>query len=338
MKVLITGGAGFIGYHTTKKFIKEGWEVIIVDDLSRQGAENNLKILQEKYGEKIEFHKTDVYKSMQMDTIINHYKPEAIIHLAAQTAVTTSMRYPEHDFETNVIGTFNILEAVRTITKYDPKIIFASTNKVYGDFLRKYSNKCGNWDLHPDLYIVGENTRIDHTHHSPYGVSKLCADLYCQEYAYSYGLKVAIFRMSCIYGTHQHGIEDQGWVSHFVNSALKDKTINIFGDGNQVRDLLYVTDLVEAYYNYIMMDDSLTPLVFNMGGGENFTMSLLELINFLSEELDKPILLSFHKPRPADQQKYISDIDFPKNVLCWEPKIEPNEGVRKLIKWVKEEL
>lgn len=323
MKILITGIAGFIGSNMAVYFHERGHEIIGIDNLIREGVEHNWKELS-LLG--IKLHRGDIYHSEFVDSIINMYKPDGIIHLAGQTAVTTSMEYPEHDFNTNVFGTFNILESVRTTTyeKY-PKIIFASTNKVYGD----------NVEYQP----VSIHTSIDQCHHSPYGVSKLCADLYMQEYCHTYGIPTMIARMSCIYGPRQFGVEDQGWVAHFVISAIMGKPITIYGDGEQRRDLLYIDDLCNLYHKYIVEydHDFDWPLVMNVGGGPDNTMSLKELIAFLQAELKIKINLKWDKPRPADQKVYISDIkDLDESrSFRWKPQFDPATGIRRLIEWVE---
>lgn len=323
MKILITGIAGFIGSNCAEYFHERGHEIIGIDNLSRPHVEENWKRL--SFLPNIKLHRGDIFNELFIDSIINMYKPEAIIHLAGQTAVTTSFDSPEHDFQTNVIGTFNILESVRTTT-YDkyPKIIFASTNKVYGD----------NIEYQP----ISVNTSVDHCHHSPYGASKLCADLYVQEYCHSFGIPTMVCRMSCIYGPHQFGVEDQGWVAHFVISAIMGKPITIYGDGEQRRDLLYIDDLCNLYHKYIVEYDHFFdwPLVMNVGGGEKNTMSLKELIAFLQAELHIKINLKWDKPRPADQQVYISHISPLKmRGLGWEPQFDPATGIRRLISWVE---
>lgn len=323
MKILITGVAGFIGSNCAVYFQERGHTIIGVDNLSRPGVEENWKRL--AFIPFIKLHKGDIFNKMFIDSIIKMYKPDAIIHLAGQTAVTTSMVDPEHDFDVNVIGTVNILESVRTSYEKYPKIIFASTNKVYGD----------NVEYQP----VSVLTRVDHCHHSPYGASKLCADIYMQEYCHTYGIPVMVCRMSCIYGPHQFGVEDQGWVAHFVISAIMGKPITIYGDGEQRRDLLYIDDLCNLYHKYLVEydHDFDWPYVCNVGGGEKNTMSLKELIAFLQAELKIQIDLKYDKVRPADQQIYISQILSLKHSrgLNWEPQFDPTTGIRRLISWVE---
>ena len=260
---------------------------------------------------------------------------DVVFHAAAQTAVTTSITDPKEDFENNIIGSFNLLEAIRE-SGQKPTLIYTSTNKVFGaniDYcgIQKEENRY-RFNLNYEKGIK-EDFPIDHTSHSPYGISKLSADLYFQEYGYQYGFRVGVFRMSCIYGIRQLGCEDQGWVFHFIKSAIKDKTINIFGDGKQVRDVLYVSDLVEAFDLFIKSD--LHHSVFNIGGGKDNTLSLLELIELLEIKLFKEIKIEYHDWRSSDQKVYISDISKVSNLLNWSPKISPIEGIGMVLESLK---
>lgn len=326
MKIMITGGCGFIGTNCAEYFAKKGHLIILIDDMSRKGSKHNRMYLLKNYND-IVFHKIDVRDFKPFYNIISMWKPDAIIHTAAQTAVTTSLLDPIEDFTINVVGTFNLLESVKNIRinnpllNWNPKIVYCSTNKVYGEL--------------PDRNPTTEDLRCDISKHTPYGVSKYTADLYMREYAESFGLKTGVFRMSCIYGTHQFGIEDQGWVAHFIISAIMDKEIRIFGDGTQVRDILFVEDLAKSYESFIM-NDKIGNGLFNMGGGPENTISLLRLIDILKKELNKDIKVSFHPTREGDQHTYISCIYKANVILDWNPEIKPIEGIRKLIKWVKE--
>ena len=258
---------------------------------------------------------------------------DVIFHMAAQTAVTTSVTDPRLDFESNAIGTFNVMEAAR---KNDVKnVIYASTNKVYGENVNSVplEEKKTRYAFKEYKNGIPETFSIDHCEHTPYGVSKLTGDLYAQDYGKLYGIKTGIFRMSCIYGTRQFGLEDQGWVAWFAIAALLNKKITIYGDGKQVRDVLYVTDLVKLYDTFLQSKKSWG--VYNAGGGPNNTMSLMEYLEMLQEELEISIHPSFSEWRPSDQKVYISDISKAKKELGWEPKISPRDGVKKLIEWVK---
>jgi len=343
--VLVTGGAGFIGSHVAEYYAKqeniEG--VYVIDNLSRGKLLNKESKNQDfnwnylKGFSKIKLIKQDLCDFGFLKKFLLENKIDKIIHTAAQTAVTTSIINPIPDFENNIIATFNLLEAVR-LSEAEPTMIFCSTNKVFGENV----NKCEVIEENQRYCFskefsngISERFSIDLCEHTPYGASKLCSDIYFQEYGHLYGLKTAVFRMSCIYGTRQFGVEDQGWVAHFVISALTGKKLNIFGDGKQVRDVLYVSDLIDAFESFILKAENIKHDVFCMGGGVNNTLSLIELINFLQDETGRKIECEFSAWRPSDQKVYISDIRKAENILNWSPKINPHQGVKKLIKWVE---
>jgi CDP-paratose 2-epimerase len=260
-----------------------------------------------------------------------------IIHTAAQTAVTTSLVNPRTDFEVNALGTFNVLEAAR-LGKNNPCVIFCSTNKVYGDNVTKIPvrEKEKRSEFADEKYKNGipEEFSTDLCEHTPYGSSKFAADIYVQDYARRNEIDAAVFRMSCIYGTRQFGVEDQGWVAWFTIATMMDKPITIYGDGKQVRDVLYVSDLVKAYDAFIHRRDKIHHGVYNIGGGVENTLSLLELIDILENETGKKAKIKYDKWRKGDQKVYISDISKAKKKLNWKPKISPKEGVKDLFNWV----
>lgn len=337
--MLVTGGGGFIGSHVAEFYAGKGRKVIVVDNLSRsrllkkedRNQEYNWNYLAKN--KNIELIKGDIRDKETISKAIKGI--DAIVHCAAQTAVTTSVTEPEPDFTTNALGTFNVLEAAR---KNDVKaMVYCSTNKVYGENVNKIPVEDGG-----KRYSFGEGFEkgipekfsIDLCEHTPYGCSKLAGDLYAQDYAKLYGLKAGVFRMSCIYGTRQFGVEDQGWVAWFTIAALTGKPITIYGDGKQVRDVLYVSDLIEAYDAFL--ESRLREGVFNTGGGAKNTLSLLELLEMLEKEIGGKIKVGFSDWRPSDQKVYISDISKIKEKLDWEPKVKPEEGVKKLIEWVRE--
>jgi len=344
MKLVITGGAGFIGSHVAEYYaLKDNVEkVIIIDNLSRNTLlnKNNFNI---KYNwnylhkyDNIKFYEKDIKDFDFLKNLFKEINVDGVIHTAAQTAVTTSIQNPRVDFRNNVIGTFNLLEAIR-ISQQDPAIVFCSTNKVFGSNVNNcpvteknlryiFSDKCSNG--------ISEDFPIDLCEHTPYGTSKLCADLYFQDYGHIYGMKTAVFRMSCIYGPRQFGVEDQGWIAHFIISAILDKKVKIFGDGKQVRDILYISDLVNAFNLYIKKANSLKSEIFCIGGGKNNTLSILELIQILSKILKKEIQCDFFEWRPSDQKVYISDVSKAKNFLDWEPTVNPERGINLLTTWV----
>ncbi|MFH1545295.1 MAG: NAD-dependent epimerase/dehydratase family protein [archaeon] len=337
--ILVTGGGGFVGSHVAEFYAKKDKRVAVLDNLSRtkllkkedKNQEYNWNYLK-KY-ENIELIKGDIRRKEDLSKAIDGI--DAVIHCAAQTAVTTSVIEPEPDFTTNALGTFNVLEAVR---KNDVKaIVYCSTNKVYGENVNKIPIEEGEkrYSFGKEFSEgVPEKFSIDLCEHTPYGCSKLAGDLYVQDYAQLYGIKTGVFRMSCIYGTRQFGVEDQGWVAWFTIAALTGKPITIYGDGKQVRDVLFVNDLVEAYDAFL--ESSLKQGVFNTGGGAKNTLSLRELIEILEEDINGKIKSSFSDWRPSDQKVYISDISKLKEQLQWEPKTSPEEGVKELIEWVKE--
>lgn len=342
MKILITGGAGFIGSHTAEYYAEKGEEVIVLDNLSR--AEmlginqkvilHNWNDLQNNY-DNVKLIKGDVRNFSKVKEATRDV--EAIIHTAAQVAVTASVKDPTTDFEVNILGTFNILEAARR-SKTSPSIILCSTNKVYGTNVNKISVREGEkrYIYADERYSEGipESFPIDLCEHTPYGCSKLAADLYVQDYAHTYGLKTGVFRMSCIYGERQFGVEDQGWVAWFTIATLLNKPISIYGNGKQVRDVLYISDLIEAYDAFI--NSSLKHEVFNIGGGPKNTLSLQELLDLLDKLTGKRPSLSFKNWRPGDQRIYISDIRKAQEKLGWTPTISPELGVKKLVNWVSE--
>lgn len=338
MKVLVTGGAGMVGSHTAEYYAKKGDEVTVLDNLMRsklfgydkESVEYNWNYLA-KY-KSIKRIKGDVrIKKDVMEAIGEGV--DAVIHTAGQPGVPLSVRIPEEDFSINAYGTLNVLECVRQKCK-DAAFVYCSTNKVYGENVDKIPllEKKTRY-TYKGIKGVSESLSIDHTGHTPYGVSKYVGDIYVQEYAHIYGMKTAVFRMSCIYGIRQFGFEDQGWVSWFVIANLMDKPLTIYGNGKQVRDLLYVTDLVEAYDKFIKSD--LKHEVFNIGGGAANTVSLLEFMDAIKDATGKENVISFDDWRPSDQKVYISDISKVKKTLGWEPKTSPAEGMKKIIQWVK---
>lgn len=338
MKILVTGGAGFVGSHVAEYYARKGDDVVAFDNLSRARLlQQNNKNAEYNWDYLSDFKNlTLIEGDVRNYDQVEKYCREAtlIIHAAGQTAVTTSVTDPEPDFSVNALGTFNILEAARR--SGDRKtIIYCSTNKVYGDNVNsvdlveeknryRFSGKYENG--------IPEDFGIDLCKHTPYGCSKLAGDIYMQDWAKLYGHKVGIFRMSCIYGTRQFGFEDQGWLAWFTIAAINNFPITVFGDGKQVRDVLFVADLVELYDKFVLSDVSLG--VYNAGGGVKNTLSLLELLEILEERLGKKIPITFDEWRPSDQKVYISNISRLHSELGWTPKISPEEGTDKLIQWV----
>ncbi|MCM8805956.1 MAG: GDP-mannose 4,6-dehydratase [Candidatus Omnitrophica bacterium] len=331
-KIVITGGAGFIGTNLALNLVKDNANhIIIFDNLSRAGAEKNLEFLLSKNYKNLQFFKGDVRDFKSLKEIVKDAK--IVFHLAAQVAVTSSVEEPLKDFEINAMGTLYILEAIRKVSP-DAIIVFASTNKVYGELKHLKLKETKTRYVFAEMKNgISEKENLDF--HSPYGVSKGCADQYVRDYYRIYGLKTVVFRQSCIYGAHQHGNEDQGWVAHFIIRSLMGKSINIYGDGKQVRDLLEVRDLIRAYKTAIKKIELVKGEIFNIGGGKNNSFSLLELIEFLSKELNRKIDYNFYPWRPGDQKVFISDNRRIKKLLGWEPEISTEKGIKGLICWLR---
>jgi CDP-paratose 2-epimerase len=330
-KLLITGGAGFIGCNAVTSFTQSGWDVAVVDNLSREGARQNLDWLRDN--ERFIFHEADVRDPNKLDDIVKLEKPDAVLHLAGQVAVTTSVENPREDFEVNALGTFNLLEAVRRFAP-EAAVIYSSTNKVYGhlDNVRAVENN-RRYEL-PDLPNgISEMQPLDF--HSPYGCSKGSADQYMIDYHRIYGLRTVTMRQSCIYGYRQFGIEDQGWVAWFTIALAMGKPVTIYGNGKQVRDVLFIDDLIQAYSLAIERADKVAGAAFNIGGGSHNTLSLLEFVDILQELAGKTMPVSYDDWRPGDQPIYISDITKAETSLGWTPKIKVREGLQRLHDWVE---
>lgn len=330
--LLITGGCGFIGANFAQYFSDKGWEVTVLDNLSRRGSTENLQWLQETYP-KIRFVKADVRTDIPIleEEVVKH---DVVFHLAAQVAVTTSVANPREDFEINVVGTLNLLEAIRT-KKANPVLVYASTNKVYGGMEDVVIGQEGERYIYRDLPGgIPENRLLDF--HSPYGCSKGTADQYVRDYARIYGLKTVVFRQSCIYGPRQYGIEDQGWMAWFTIASLMNRPITIYGDGKQVRDVLHVADLARAYELAVEKIDQVKGSVFNIGGGPDKALAVKEIFPMLEEFLGRKVPVTHGDWRPGDQPVYISNIEKAKKELGWKPTITPAQGVRTLFEWCRE--
>jgi CDP-paratose 2-epimerase len=343
-KILVTGGGGFIGSHVAEYFAKRGNEVVVFDNLSRSEllktaakreeiALYNWNYLREL--DNVELVRGDIRRRDDVEKAAKDV--DAIIHTAAQVAVTSSLDDPISDFEINALGTFNVLEAARK-SKERPTVIYCSTNKVYGENVNEIpvEEKGKRYVFADYKQGIPEDFSIDDCAHTPYGCSKLAGDLYVQDYGRREEIETGVFRMSCIYGTRQFGSEDQGWVAHFVISTLTGRPITIYGDGKQLRDVLFVTDLVELFDRFLDKSDKYSGEVFNAGGGPTNTLSLLELLELLEKETSIRPQVSYSDWRPSDQKVYISDISKAKKKLGWEPKIGVEEGVSKLISFVRE--
>ncbi|MFA5074961.1 MAG: SDR family NAD(P)-dependent oxidoreductase [Candidatus Babeliales bacterium] len=332
MKILITGGVGFIGCNAVQYFVSKGYDVFVIDNLSRQTAKINLKWLQEN-NIFFNFTKLDITDNLSLESYFKTHSFDAIIHLAGQVAVTTSVQDPRNDFNINALGTFNLLECVR---KFNENAIFinASTNKVYGKIYDKNVIENETYYGYEDKNFIGVSEKQNLDFYSPYGCSKGIADQYTLDYARIYGLKTVSVRQSCIYGPHQFGIEDQGWIAWFIIAILTGKQITIYGNGKQVRDVLYVADLVRFYDCILNNIDKVKGSAFNMGGGKNNALSLLQFFDYLKQITLSDIKYNFGEWRPGDQFVFISDNSKALKLLNFVPEINYQDGIKKIWNWL----
>ncbi len=331
MKVLITGGAGFIGSNAANRFMQRGDDVVVIDNLSRKGTARNLGWLRGQG--RFTFLDIDVRDAARIAGVFQeHSNVSLILHLAAQTAVTTSVSDPRLDFEVNALGTFNILEGAR-LSETSAPLIYASTNKVYGEMddveVAEGDGRYAYVNL-PDG--VSEGRSLDF--HSPYGCSKGSADQYVRDYHRIYGLNTVVLRQSCIYGRRQFGVEDQGWVAWFMIAAECGFPLTIYGDGKQVRDVLYIDDLLDAFEAAAANIKRAAGSVYNIGGGPDNGICLLDLLRFLERRQGRPIVYRTAQARPGDQRVYVSDIRRAQRELRWKPRIGWELGLDKLYEWV----
>jgi CDP-paratose 2-epimerase len=328
---VITGGAGFIGSNLTDYYLSKGNRVTILDNFSRPGSERNLAWLESRHRERLTVVRADIRtgKHELLDTIAT---AEIVFHLAAQVAVTTSVTDPRHDFEVNALGTFNVLEAARQ-SPSKPILLYSSTNKVYGKMADLGIVERNGRYAYQSAAGISEDRPLDP--YSPYGCSKCTGDQYVLDYARIYGMKTIVFRQSCIYGPRQFGMEDQGWLAWFAIRAQQRKPVTIYGDGKQVRDVLYVEDLIGAYAAAVSSIETTTGKAYNIGGGPANTLSLLELVASLNHRFDRKLDCGFEDWRPGDQHVFISDIGKAKADFGWEPRVDVDEGVSRLTEWVK---
>ena len=335
MRALITGGAGFIGIQTANRLLGSGDEVVLLDNLSRRGSRQNLEWLTEQHGD-YPFEQVDVRDYESTVAAVERYRPlDLVLHFAAQVAVTSSVEDPIEDFDINANGTLNVLEAVRH-SGMDPVFLYSSTNKVYGGM--------------EDVEVVEEETRYRYASlphgipetalldfHSPYGCSKGAADQYVRDYHRIYGMRTMVFRNSCIYGPRQFGIEDQGWVAWFIIAWLLQRRMTIYGNGKQVRDLLYIDDLIDGMLAAVDQIDRTVGQIYNIGGGPDYSLSIWRECGPILEELaGSPIPVDEGDWRPGDQRVYISDIRKAANDFDWKPEVSPKEGIARLFNWASE--
>jgi CDP-paratose 2-epimerase len=330
---LVTGGCGFVGTNLASRLLDDGRRVVVFDDLSRPGVEQNLRFLRETYGERIAFENANVRNGLALRRAVDG--ADSVFHLAAQVAVTTSLVDPVDDFRTNVEGTLRLLEEIRRRDE-PPFLLFTSTNKVYGSLpdleLERVGDRWEPVDAEVRAHGLAEERPLHFS--TPYGCSKGAADQYVLDYASSYGLPSVVFRMSCIYGPHQHGNEDQGWVAHFAIRALEERPITLYGDGAQVRDILFVEDLVEAMLLARDRASELAGSAFNMGGGAENSVSLHEVIEQISDLHGRAPDVRFAEERQGDQRYYVADTRRFRAATDWRPVVSAQDGVERLYRWL----
>jgi CDP-paratose 2-epimerase len=330
--VLITGGAGFIGCNLAQRLLCEGRRVVLYDSLARGGVQANARWLTQQHGTRVALVVGDTRDGSLLRELVS--QASRVYHFAAQVAVTTSLDDPIEDFDVNLRGTLNVLEALRALDR-PPPVLFTSTNKVYGNLSDMELEERDSRYAPRSLALkdgVGELRPLDF--HSPYGCSKGAADQYVLDYARSFGLRATVFRMSCIYGPRQFGTEDQGWVAHFLLRAMSGEPITIYGNGKQVRDVLFVSDLVEAMMRAAAHTDQVAGKAFNIGGGPEHTISLLELIDLIGELDGQRPSVRFDNVRVGDQPYYVSDTRRFSELTGWTPKVGVREGVERLRRWL----
>ncbi len=332
MKFLITGGAGFIGTNLASKLIGQGHDVTIFDNFSRKGSRSNAEWLS-KLGGNVRVAEGDVSRQSSIKQLIEVISNvDSIFHLAGQVAVTTSVQNPRMDFQANALGTFNILESMRRQNS-QAILMYASTNKVYGNLENQQIVEKNNRYEFENGIGISEQTPVDY--YSPYGCSKGVGDAYVHDYARVYGLRTIVFRQSCIYGPRQFGIEDQGWLAWFMIASITKRPITIYGTGKQVRDVLYVDDLIDAYLAAIKNIETTKGQIYNIGGGMQNSLSIwYEFIPHLKKLLGKDIAVDFKPERTGDQKVYISDISKASRDFGWKPKVRVESGLEKLHTWI----
>jgi CDP-paratose 2-epimerase len=331
LRALVTGGAGFIGSNLVHRLVREGHEVVVLDNLSRYGTEKNVAWLRAEHGDRWRFVKADIRDpGPLMDEAA---ATEVIYHLASQVAVTTSVQDPRHDFEVNALGTFNVLEAAR-LSGRNPIVLYSSTNKVYGGMEEVAVVEGDSRYSYRDYpYGIPESYPLDF--HSPYGCSKGTGDQYVRDYARIYGLRSVVFRQSCIYGPRQFGVEDQGWIAWFLIACVTGRPITIYGDGKQVRDVLWIDDLLDLYQDAIDQIDTTAGQVYNVGGGpENSLAVWTDLGPMLEALLGTSIPVGRENWRPGDQRIFVANIHKARDELGWQPQVGSREGVTRLYRWV----
>ncbi|MDH3681414.1 MAG: SDR family NAD(P)-dependent oxidoreductase [Acidimicrobiia bacterium] len=333
MRALITGGAGFIGCNVADHHLRSGDEVVLLDNLARPGTRANLDWLESCHASGLSTYVGDIRHAEFVREVMGSVgELDRVYHLAGQVAVTTSVQNPREDFEINALGTFNVLEAVRSCAP-EAAVIYASTNKVYGEMEELAVVEDDTRYRFRDVDGIAESQPLDF--HSPYGCSKGAGDQYVRDYSRIYGLRTIVMRQSCIYGPRQMGVEDQGWVAHFCIAANKGVPITIFGNGKQVRDVLWIDDLIAAYDAAVDRVDASSGQIYNIGGGPANTMSIwAEFGPILEQIADRSIEVTYSDWRPGDQPVYVSDITKAEQQLGWKPEVSLTQGVEFLWYWV----
>jgi CDP-paratose 2-epimerase len=336
-RILVTGGAGFIGANLADRLASEGHDVLVYDALRRPGVERNLAWLRQRHPRRIDAVTADIRDAARLEAALRD--AEAVFHLAAQVAVTTSLEDPAEDFGVNLQGSFLLLDLLRRRRGGPCPLVFASTNKVYGDLADIPLALDGEaWQPRETslrLAGIGEDRRLDF--HTPYGCSKGAAEQYVLDFARSYGLPAAVLRMSCIYGPRQMGTEDQGWVAHFLIRALRGEAITLYGDGMQVRDILHVDDAVAAWIAAWQRIDAVAGHAFNLGGGPSNAVSLLQLLHAIGDITGRRVDVSHGPVRAGDQRWFVADTRRARTALGLEDPIPWRLGLRRLTEWLREE-
>jgi CDP-paratose 2-epimerase len=338
MKLLITGGCGFLGSNLASDALMRGDELVVFDNLYRNGSRENLTWLQTQG--KFTFEHGDIRNQNDITRTIQAFKPDAIFHLAGQVAMTTSISNPRMDFEVNVMGTHNLLEAVRNHAA-DATVVYSSTNKVYGD-LEQYSYEETDTRYRCIEFPNGFNEQTQLSFHSPYGCSKGAADQYMLDYARIFGLKTVVFRHSSMYGGRQFATYDQGWVGWFCQKAVDVKNgkakepFSISGTGKQVRDVLHADDMKRLYIAAVSHIEQAKGQAFNIGGGGINSLSLLELFGLLEKLTGTQLQFTKLPVRESDQRVFVSDITKANKLLDWQPTVPSNEGIKRMLEWVEQ--
>ena len=337
MKLLVTGGCGFLGSNLAAHGIGLGHEVTVLDNLSRHGAELNLAWLREKGA--FRHIRADIRLADEVARAVAETQPDMIFHLAGQVAMTTSLADPRLDFETNALGTLNLLMAVRASAP-TAGILYSSTNKVYGDLERfTYREDATRWTCVDRPNGFAEDVGLDFQ--SPYGCSKGCADQYLLDWARMFGLRTAVFRHSSMYGGRQFATYDQGWIGWFCQQAVNQArdpqapTFTISGDGKQVRDVLHAEDMVALYFDAAARMDAITGQAFNIGGGSTNSLSLMELFALLEQETHISLRYTQLPPRLSDQRVFVADIAKAKRLIGWQPRVSAPTGIARMLAWVQ---